>query len=293
MGQGCSTCRSGRLEDGVGTKTPLEVAKEKIGEKYLNCLPTTRSEALWNDIRTECNLTTFELSALKNDLFADADPSPPRGVLPGIKEEAMYKISDSRVRCSFTITYVEGNKSMPAELMLDSGAEGELKLPGRKVVQLGLRQIGPAVRTRVSSNNRGSILNFTPHVMLSATFYREDKNGRRTQVVEAPMSVRAEESDYLAALEENNQASASNESSMPLTPPSERPAWLTATPTTPGETAGIASGTLNLTPVRHRPHDRPDEQATLGISGLAKLKMHINAEKHQLEIEEEEFILEE
>ena len=45
-------------------------------------------------------------------------------------------------------------------------------------------------------------------------------------------------------------------------------------------------------PISARHGPRPDEQATLGISGLAKLKMHINAEKHQLEIEEEEFILE-
>lgn len=129
--------------------------------------------------------------------------------------------------------------------------------------------------------------------MVSAIFRREDENGEtKEEVVEALLSVHADKSDYDAALQAHAEANES-QSSMLCTPGSELPFWLSpTTPTTPGETtAGIPpSGVVHLSPVRHRPLGKAHEQATLGLSGLHKLKMHVNAEKNQLEIIEEEFI---
>lgn len=284
MGQGSS--RSGKRK-----KTFLELALEKVGVDTddLTSLPTTKNDDLWNAIQATYGLTPLELSALKN--YRVSDSSRMRGVLSGIQDDTLYKISDNRVRCSFTIRRMEMNVSMPAELMVDTGAEGELKLPGRKVVQLQLQIVGKPVRTKVSSNAQGSILNFYPPVMVSAKFFRKDENGEtKEEVLEALLSVRAEKSDYEDALKAHAEANES-QSSMPCTPGSELPSWLGPTTlTTPGGTAGIPCGVVQLSPVRHRPLGKAHEQATLGISGLAKLRMHVNAEKNQLKIEEEEFI---
>lgn len=162
-------------------KTNLEVALDKIGAHGAdpNDLPKARTEPLWDRIETTYDLTLAELSALKNYVC----PGVARGVLRGVHDEAVYTISDKRVRCSFIISRVEGNMSMPADLMLDSGAEGELKLPGRKVIQLGLQTLGSPVRTKGSSNSQGFIWNFYPTVMVSATILREDENGATKEEV--------------------------------------------------------------------------------------------------------------
>lgn len=110
------------------------MAQEKVGvgTDDLTSLPKTRNDDLWDEIQTTYRLSPVELSALKNHAVSDSPRM--RGVLSGIQDETLYKISDNRVRCFFNIRRMEGNVSMPAELMVDSGAEGELKLPGRKVV---------------------------------------------------------------------------------------------------------------------------------------------------------------
>jgi len=52
-----------------------------------------------------------------------------------------------RVRAElFTISNIDGTIVLPAELMMGSGAETKLRLPGRKVVQLWLIHSGYVTR---------------------------------------------------------------------------------------------------------------------------------------------------
>ena len=47
---------------------------------------------------------------------------------------------------------------------------------------------------------------------------------------------------------------------------------------------------IRLLPVQHRPIDSPLQQAVIGIDGLKKLRLHLNCERQQLEIEEDEVL---
>ena len=47
---------------------------------------------------------------------------------------------------------------------------------------------------------------------------------------------------------------------------------------------------VHLTPTRHRPSDKPLDQAVIGIDGLKRLRLHLNCERQQLEILEEEVL---
>jgi hypothetical protein len=107
--------------------------------------------------------------------FIDLDFARPRGVLPRVQGGGLYRINDERVRCKFTIqNHVSSSEClmMPAEIMVDAGAQSELKLPGRKVVQLGLMPIGGPRQVRGSTNHFGEVLNFSGAIV-SATFDRD------------------------------------------------------------------------------------------------------------------------
>jgi hypothetical protein len=81
-----------------------------------------------------------------------------RGVLVTrpMNKGTMFRATDYRVRCKFTISlydelidnrlirYSARTTVMEAHLLIDSGTECELKLPGRKVV-LGLKENQPQV----------------------------------------------------------------------------------------------------------------------------------------------------
>jgi hypothetical protein len=106
-------------------------------------LPQVREEPLWGDIRTEHQLSLEELSALKNYACSTASTQP-RGVLPrvGGDDGMLYRINDERIRSQFTISNVASPQRYTlnhAELLVDSSANTELKLPARKVLQLGLQ----------------------------------------------------------------------------------------------------------------------------------------------------------
>lgn len=277
MGQACSKRGDSGLDTG---KSNLDLAKEKLGGKRaLESLPKARNDAVWGEIRETYALTVLELSALKNY----ACPGNVRGVLSGKKtsqDDTLYRVADKRIRSSFIISNFDRTMEMPAELMVDSGAEGELKLPGLKVVQLGLQPHAPNVRVTSSTNDRVEMVTFFPSMRLSATFHRDDGDGGTDEILEGFVTVRAVKSDYDAALMAHQEAEEMNKAS-PRSREENIPAWFT--PMKP--TTKIKC--VKLSPVRHRPNDKPDEMATLGIAGLAKLRMHINAELQQLEIEEE------
>ena len=110
------------------------------------------------------------------------------------------------------------------------------------------------------------------------------------------MTVRANSQEYEEALANDTDQQAVSTQQRPLLettgePPLER----TGEPPrqrrrTEGSSSSGSTGVteIRLSPVRHIPRDKPDEQAVFGIEGLKKLRQHINGELQQLEIEEEE-----
>lgn len=290
MGQMCCKEKIGASQYHGGNEC-LKKALEKVGEAAADNLPKARSDPCWKELQETKGLELEELMALKNHACNYVS----RGVLSTtINDGTLYKFSDDRVRCNFKISLFDGSIVMPADLLVDSGAECELKLPGRKVLQLGLQQTGVPVHTKGSIPGRGTILKFYPQVWLSATFRREGLNGEPiTEEVKELLTVSSDKRGYLEALQSHEDAEEVTGRNCFHTPASGSPPWLgnESSPTTPA--AGphpLNIEIIKLSPVRHRPTDRTDEQALLGFAGLQKLRMHINAEKQQLEIEEETYI---
>jgi predicted aspartyl protease len=222
--------------------------------------------------------------------FIDLDFARPRvrGVLPRVQGGGLYRINDERVRCKFTIkNHVSSSEClmMPAELMVDAGARSELKLPGRKVVQLGLMPIRGLRRVRGSTNHFGEVSNFAG-VIVSATFDRDGSS----ETVEAYLTVHANTQEYEEALANGtDQQAASTPQRPPLETTGEPPRQRRRTEGSPSSgSTGVTE--IRLSPVTHRPRDKPDEHAVIGIEGLKNLRLHINCERQQLEIEEEELL---
>jgi hypothetical protein len=149
-------------------------------------LPQARDEPLWGAIRDEHDLSLGELSALKN--FACSV-----GVLARIKSGTVYRVSDERIRAKFTISNQvhPHHYIMDAELMVDSGANTELRLPARKVRQLGLVPRGAPIRCRGAANNVCFVMIFSP-VLVLATFIRDGVH----ETVQADLIVKCDKDEY-------------------------------------------------------------------------------------------------
>jgi hypothetical protein len=296
MGQTCSKKNDG-IEQNYGENTELlKTAMEKVGEETMKGLPNSVSDPSWEDLKDTHGLNLSELHVLMNyacdGVSRACDGRVSRGILPNsIMNDGVYKLHDERVRCDFTISRVDGSIVMPASLLIDTGAEHELKLPGRKVVQLGIRQWGLPIRTKGGIPGQGLVVKFHPNVVVSATFQRQGPNGETIQVeIKELLQVSADYSDYLEALKLYQDAEKSTLKNVPRTPETSSPPWFPddttpATPTAHSPKIEI----VNLSPVLHRPLNKPNETAVLGCAGLRKLRMHVNAEKRQLEIEEETY----
>jgi hypothetical protein len=152
-------------------------------------LPQARDEPLWGVIRDEHDLSLGELSALKN--FACF--ARPRGVLPRIESGTVYRVSEERIRATFTISnHVHPHHYiMDAELMVDSGANTELRLPARKARQLGLVPRGAPIRCRGATNNVCFVMIFSP-VLVKATFIRDGVH----ETVQAHLIVKCDKDEY-------------------------------------------------------------------------------------------------
>jgi hypothetical protein len=77
----------------------------------------------------------------------------------------MYRISDQRIRASFTISNVVNLCTCTlkdAELLVDPGANTNVKLPARKVMQLGLCPFGRPTQARGSTNATTYNMHFNP-----------------------------------------------------------------------------------------------------------------------------------
>jgi len=193
--------------------------------------------------------------------------------LNGISPEALQRSGFSIPK--FTISNMEGTIILPAELMMDSGAETKLRLPGCKVVQLRLVQSG-YVTMRGSTNHCVCALNFSLVRVITAFICDSVK-----EVTSTFLDVHANQQDYIHAVQ--HQAQKQND-----TPP-PRTSMVAVNPNLLDDSSTLIQ-VIHLSPVKHRPMDKPNNQVVIGVRGLAKLQMHINSEKQQLEIVEEEVL---
>ena len=263
-------------------QTPeLQAAFDKLHQRFNTAnLPQTAGSPLWQEIRSTYALSLEECCALQNYACSPR----PRGALPRIESGAVYRVSDERVRAKFTISNVRGfhRYVMEAELLVDSGANTELKLPARKVRQLGLEIRGSHL-CRGSTNNVSPVLIFSP-VLVEATFIR----GSVQEKIQADLSVKCDQREYYA--EPNSQPGPAENGGGDTfyTPPAPQPTITGATPGNNDETNRIT--VVDLSPTKHRPHGAPYQQAVIGMDGMKKLRLHLNSEHQQLEIEEDEVL---
>lgn len=176
--------------------------------------------------------------------------------------------------------------------MSDSGAQSGLTIPVRKIVALGLTPIselfGGKKKFKGAGNDTFYKLKFSPQVILTVNFTRPgaaESESRSTTV-----SVWCHEKAYLAhetsSLEPQVAASES--------PYQDDPHSVTKTPLSPTSPSTrrniIAQVELKqVSPIRHRSMEHPDDRATIGIDIMHELGVHINpsGEMATLEIEEE------
>jgi predicted aspartyl protease len=184
----------------------------------------------------------------------------------------MVGCTRSTIRAEFTIS----NRiyTMPVELLVDSGAQSELKLPSRKVLQLGLRPFGPPTTIRGTTNHTSMVTKFSP-VLVNATFNR---NGV-LETVENYLDVRCDKNGYDALITANvvpQMAHTGNQPREPDSPPPMQQRSNTTVVATPTGTDAVP-----ITEIRLSPIDRPEEQAVIGIGGLKKLRLHLNCERRK------------
>ena len=280
---------SGDAEDADEAHCPIIIAaKSKLAGSYaLEALPQTRDDPLWVEIKNEYALLLQELGALKNYACPVVAQPSPRGILRRIEDATLYRISDQCIRARFMISHIVNMRrySFNADVLVDPGANTELKLPARKVMQLELLPVGRPVRTRGSTNDTTYIIHFSP-VLVTATF---DRDGT-AETIEAYLDVKCDKNEYDHLLqiqqEEMEMTTETDEGQVLMTP--NQPMNSHATTGSSSNNEGIT--VIQLSPTRHRPHDAPLQQAVIGIDGLRKLHMHLNCDQLQLEIEEDEWV---
>ena len=272
-------------------QTPeLQAAFDKLPQRFNPAnLPRTADSSLWQEIRSTYALSLEECCALQNYACSPRNYacSPrPRGTLSRIESGAVYRVSDNRVRAKFTISNVRCFRRhvMEADLLVDSGANTELKLPARMVRQLGL-EIRDSLLCRGSTNDVSPVLIFSP-VFVQVTFIR----GGVQEKIRADLSVQCDQLEYEAEASSQPGPAENGGGDTLDTPPAPQPTITGAT--TPGnngdETSSIT--VVNLSATTHRPHDAPYQQAVIGIDGMKKLRLHLNSERQQLEIKEDEVV---
>ena len=231
-----------------GGDTPdLTTAKRKLSQTQgkppfsLSSLPQARDSRIWDRIETEYNLSLGELSALQN--FAVV--VRPRGVFSRVGGQGtVYKPNDERIRAEFTISNDRNitRYTMRAELLVDSGASTELKLPSRKVLQLGLRPCGrPVACRRGSTSDQVGLAQVFSPVFVQVTFTRDAIE----ETVEAYLSVKCDKAEYDALVAVGNSGGSDQFSTPPVAQASAATPGSSAT----GNREPITK--IRLSPVKH------------------------------------------
>lgn len=205
--------------------------------------------------------------------------------VPFDESERILTATDPRTRVECKVSHE--NCYLIGEFMIDDGAQNEMTLPPRKIFQLGLR---PYSHLRNVSNLGKKAIRFDPPVSVEIKFLRGSDIEVRKEYLQAQCwldelvgflqsVVPAESVTHDNALSEYNRLMNSN-----YTLPT------TSIPEPPDESfvpTSLVGLTLELTPVKHRPPQNPDQRVVLGVKGIVKFHCKIDPEHRALEIEEE------
>ena len=222
----------GNLPSSIQTPE-LQAAFDKLHQTFNPAnVPLTVDSSLWQEIRSTYALSLEECCALQNYACSPR----PRGTLPRIEGGAVYRVSEERVRAKLTISNVRGFRHryvMEAELLVDSGANTELKLPARMVRQLGLETRG-SLHCRGSTNDVRTVLIFSP-VFVQVTFIR----GGVQEKIEADLSVQCDQLEYEAEASSQPGPAENGGGDTLDTPQAPQPTITGATPGNNAETSRI------------------------------------------------------
>lgn len=218
----------------------------------------------------------------------------PRGKPLPLPEFYACKPSDKRIKSTLLIVNesISPHRELCAVVLCDGGAEGDkVKLPPRKIVQLGLEPVpitsGGRFKSVNADGSKTDKLIFEPQVTVRIQFKRLDTDTIEDRAVKA--NVACGESDWYAYI--NTLSSVSDVNS----PPSNTPI-LPAEPSSPVSSTILNShviATIQLSPVGHRmqgpnvPDELRSQTCAIGEGLLEKLGVHSNHVEHILEIEEE------
>lgn len=214
---------------------------------------------------------------------------------------------DIRPKSLFTITKLGDHKEdqvkVDAVLMSDTGSGAGLTIPARKAIEMGLTPInttGAKRRGKGAGNETFTLIMLKPQVKLEVKFSRPDGTEDRKVCV---TNAWCHEDEYLKCLEKPNdksQALGSKQTKTRVTSPtvsfkSESASENSKIPTSPSLNKNIAGiiPLKEISPIRHRSDDHPEDRATIGMIILYEMGIHINCKTSQLEIEEEHIFYEE
>jgi hypothetical protein len=195
----------------------------------------------------------------------------------------LFEVNDDRVRVECEVSY--GDQSFLASAMCDGGAsKAELTLPPRKIIQLGLEPFGQSI-SKGSTNDTTVTIRFRPPVAVKMKFLRgEEELEERTEFLIVSCHKNEYEQELLNSSASNANTEITNTASASLSGVKRKASDLS-------ESSGPKIGgklVVKLSPVAHRPPNRPNERVVLGQAGLKKFKVHANFAEHVLEIEEED-----
>jgi hypothetical protein len=232
--------------------------------------------------------------------------------------DGLFQVDDERVRveCEFA----NGDNCFFASVMCDTGAQGELTLPARKIVQLGLRPYA-TYHVKGSTNDSRQSCRFEPAVKVTMRFMRD---GEEVESRTALLVVSCHKNEYYSELaavvpvvsfssgeSEPNESSteimptvsatvvssrsgepvlnASSAEAMPAVTAGSKRKLSEVTDDTVTDTSSSVEPlkAVRLSPVVHRPPGQPNQHVVLGRAGMRKFHVHANIDKSSLEIEDE------
>jgi hypothetical protein len=236
----------------------------------------------------------------------------------GVHEPTLFTvINDNRIRATFTITNDALHREFVATALIDGGDTGELTLPAKKIVELGLQH--DSIRQTLGAHGSGRKYKFKPPVTLSLTFKRPD-GSVETRETSAYAHCNAVDYDFFEQSlreegkfvkdtvsvgemgaqmtmvkfsGENEDASPHNNEIEPFLATtegvlhaSEDEATTHLTPLKSHSSHTVAI--LKLSPTEHRPADLKNQVVRIGAETLSKLNVLADFAKKTLEIEEDE-----
>jgi hypothetical protein len=205
--------------------------------------------------------------------------------------------NDPRPKTLFTISKVSdtGHKlTLDAILMSDSGSCAGLTIPARKAIEMGLKPITSKfgiLTFQGAGDDTFDKIMMKPQVELEVTFVQEDGSEIKKGCLTNAWCHRVE---YEKAHEESPEPDQARESSLTQldgSPEASHGHRADESPVSPNGRKTVTS-LEKISPIQHRSSDHPLDRATIGMTILHQMGLHINCRVAELEIEEEDITYE-